>query len=145
MNPHYFGNIKIKDKKRKTIFFLTSTPNRNYNFLIQSLIKLKKDNLNFELIISGGKNFLNLENIPKNLIHNFSFKFNSSFNELYKAIIKSDFIILPLDPKKINDNSYKTVKVSGSIQLAYGFLKPIIIDKNFADFYYLNCKNIIIM
>ena len=32
-------------------------------------------------------------------------------------MIKSDFIILPLDPNKNFDKIFKTIKVSGSIQL----------------------------
>ena len=144
VNPHYFGNIKIKDKTNKTIFFLTSTVHRNYNYLIKSLLRLNKDNLNFEIIVVGTKRFFNSSNIPKNLIHYFSFKYSVCFEELFKAMIKSDFIILPFDPKNNFDKTFKTIKVSGSIQLSYGFLKPIIIDKNFADFYSLNNKNSLI-
>ena len=144
VNPHYFGYIKIKDKTGKTIFFLTSTVHRNYNYFIKSLLKLKEDNLNFEIIVTGAKSFFNSSIIPKNLIHNFSFKYSICYEELYKAIIKSDFIILPFDPKKDIDKTYKSIRVSGSIQLAYGFLKPVIIDLNFADFYKLNNKNSLI-
>ena len=144
VNPHFFGNIKIKDKAKKTFFFLTATAHRNYIYFIKSILKLKEDNLNFKIIVTGSKRFFNSSNIPKNLIHNFSFKYNVSYEELYKLIIRSDFIILPFDPKINNDKTYKTIRVSGSIQLAYGFLKPVIIDKNFADFYNLNDKNSLI-
>ena len=30
VNPHYFGNIKIKDKNKRTRFFIISTQSRNY-------------------------------------------------------------------------------------------------------------------
>ena len=144
VNPHYFGNISIKDKKKKTIFFLTSTKNRNYKYLVKSLIKLKKDNLKFEIIVVGNKNYFNIENIPKTLIRNFHFKFGTTYDEMYKCLVNADYIIIPFDPKNKNDISYKTVRVSGSIQLSYGFLKPVIIDKNFAEFYSFNCKNSLI-
>ena len=144
VNPHYFGNIKIKEKNKKTIFFLTSTSKRNYTSLIQSAIKLKKDNLNFEIIVIGWWKFLSSKSIPKNLINNFSFKYHISFEQFYKEVYKSDFIIIPLDPKGEIDKSYRTIRVSGSIQLSYGFLKPLIIDKKFSDFYCLNNKNSLI-
>ena len=51
VNPHYFGDIKIKEKKNKTIFFVTSTIKRNYNNLVESALKLQKENLNFEIYI----------------------------------------------------------------------------------------------
>ena len=127
------------------IFFLTSTKNRNYKYLVKSLIKLKKDNLKFEIIVVGNKNYFNIENIPKTLIRNFHFKFGTTYDEMYKCLVNADYIIIPFDPKNKNDISYKTVRVSGSIQLSYGFLKPVIIDKNFAEFYSFNCKNILII
>ena len=126
------------------IFFLTSTSKRNYTSLIQSAIKLKKDNLNFEIIVIGWWKFLSSKSIPKNLINNFSFKYHISFEQFYKEVYKSDFIIIPLDPKGEIDKSYRTIRVSGSIQLSYGFLKPLIIDKKFSDFYCLNNKNSLI-
>ena len=144
VNPHYFGNIKIKEKNKKTIFFLTSTTKRNYTALIQSALKLKNDNLNFEIIVVGWWKFFTSKNIPNNLINNFSFKYYIPFDKFYKEVYKSDFIIIPFDPNKENDKSYRTMRVSGSIQLAYGFLKPVIIDKNFSDFYCLNNKNSLI-
>ena len=141
VNPHYFGNIKIKEKNEKTIFFLTSTSKRNYTSLIQSASKLKMENLNFKIIVVGWWKFFTSETIPNNIINNFSFKYYIPFDEFYQEVIKSDFIIIPFDPNNETDKSYKTIRVSGSVQLAYGFLKPIIIDKNFADFYFLNNKN----
>ena len=50
VNPHYFGNIKIKEKNKKTRFFITSTAYRNYKNLIESVKKLKKENFNFDLL-----------------------------------------------------------------------------------------------
>ena len=136
--------IKIKEKNKKTIFFLTSTAKRNYTALIQSALKLKNDNLNFEIIVVGWLKFFSSKNITNNLINNFSFKYYIPFDKFYKEVDKSDFIIIPIDPNKENDTFYRTMKVSGSIQLAYGFLKPAIIDKHFSDFYSLNNKNSLI-
>ena len=125
----------------KTIFFITSTKHRNYKYFVNSLSKLHKDNLNFEIIVIGSKKFLKKKKITKKLCRYFSFKYDTPYNEMYKLINKSDFIIVPFEPKNSYDNSFRTIKVSGSVQLGYGFLKPIIINKNFAEFYFLNNKN----
>lgn len=138
VNPHYFGDIKVRDKNNKVRFFLTSTNYRNYTSLIESATKLKSENYSFELIITGRSKTFNLTQINNNLRRIIIFKYEVSYSELYKAVISSDYIIIPLDPNKANDNLYRTTKVTGSIQLVYGFLKPALIHQDFADFYYLN-------
>ena len=144
VNPHYFGNIKIKEKNKKTRFFITSTAHRNYKNLIKSLKKLKKENYNFDLIVTGRSKRFESEKIPKIIEKNIIFKRKVSYIELYKDIESSDYIIIPLNPKSENDIQYKTTKVTGSIQLVYGFLKPAIINENFSEFYQLNDKNSLI-
>ena len=144
VNPHYFGNIKIKEKNEKTRFFITSTAHRNYKDLIKSVKKLKKENFNFDLIVTGRSKRFGSEKIPKIIKKKFIFKPKVSYIELYKDIESSDYIIIPLDPHSENDIQYKTTKVTGSIQLVYGFLKPAIINENFSEFYQLNDKNSLI-
>jgi len=144
VNPHYFGHIQIKNKNEKTIFLITSTKNRNYNYLVQSLIKLHKDNLNFEIIVVGRKKFFDKRKIPRVLTPYISYKYDASFYQFYNTVINSDFIIIPLDPKSNFDNFFRTIKVTGSAQLSYGFIKPLIIDKKFSEFYSLNEKNSLI-
>ena len=144
VNPHYFGNLKIKEKNKKTRFFITSTAHRNYKNLIESVKKLKEENFNFDLIVTGRSKRFGSEKIPKIIKKNFIFKHKVSYIELYKDIESSDYIIIPLDPNSENDIQYKTTKVTGSIQLVYGFLKPAIINENFSEFYQLNDKNSLI-
>ena len=141
VNPHYFGNIKIRELNSKTKFFMTSTAHRSYYYLIETVMKLYENNFSFEIIITGrSKRFLK-QKIPECLHKIFKFKSKVSFLELYRDIESSDFIIIPLDPKSKNDNLYKTTKVTGSMQLVLGFLKPALINKKFSDFYNLNNKN----
>jgi len=144
VNPHYFGDIKIKAKNNKTRFFLTSTECRNYALLMKSSQKLKNESFEFELIVTGRSKTLNSDIIPNNLRENFIFKFNTPYNELYKAVESSDYIIIPLDPKSRNDQIYKKDIVSGSFQLVYGFLKPALVDEVFAAFQHLNNENSLI-
>ena len=141
VNPHYFGNIKIRELNSKTRFFMTSTAHRSYYYLIETVMKLYENNFSFEIIITGrSKRFLK-QKIPECLHKIFKFKSKVSFLELYRDIESSDFIIIPLNPKSKNDNLYKTTKVTGSMQLVLGFLKPALINKKFSDFYNLNNKN----
>ena len=144
VNPHYFGNITIRNKNQKTRFFLTSTSHRNYGYLIESIKILKKESFNFEIIIVGRPKFKELKKIPKSLSDNFIIKQKVSYTELYNYVENSDYIIIPLDPKRENDILYNYTKVTGSIQLVYGFLKPAIINEKFSHFYNLNRKNSLI-
>lgn len=144
VNPHFFGNISIKDKNNKVIFFMTSTYNRNYKYLIESSTKLKNENFNFEIIITGRSSQIKSYSIPENIKDIFIFKKKVTYYEMYKIIQSSDFIIIPLKTNWKNDYEYKTNKVTGSIQIVYGFLKPAIIHREFAKFYNLNDRNSLI-
>lgn len=144
VNPNYFGHIDVKEKNPITRFFLTSTYDRDYTNLINSAINLKNENFNFEIFVVGWLKKFNINQIPEKIYNNFIFKYGISYRELYQKIVNSDYIIIPLDPNRKNDIKYKTTKVTGSIQLSYGFLKPSIINQNFADIYNLNDKNSLI-
>jgi len=144
VNPHYFGDIKIKDKNKKIRFFLTFTYKRNYTIFSEIVERLKSENFNFEIIIFGRTINFTSSYFPQNLNNNLKVKFRASYSEFYEAVESSDYIIVTLDPKNENDIPYKTTKVTGNIQLMYGFLKPIIINKEFAQFYDLNINNSLI-
>ena len=73
----------------------------------------------------------------------FLFNLGVSYTKLYKAVESSDFIIIPLDPNNRYDDIFKNSKVTGSLQLMLGFLKPVIINQEFAFSYNLNKKNTI--
>ena len=144
VNPHYFGNIQIKEKTDKTRFFLTSTFNRNYTFLIEASRRLKQENFNFELVVTGRSKSFNSNQIPKYLNNTFIFKHKVSYNELYKSVESSDYIIIPINNDNKINLQYKKNLATGSIQLVYGFLKPALINKEFASFYNLNGENSLI-
>jgi len=141
INPHYFGKMKIKNKNEKTNFFLTSSEKRNYTNLIKSIEKLEKENLNYQIIVIGRSRSLNKYLIPRNILYRFLFLYSVKYNKLYDAIKKSDYIIIPLDPFSNYDKEYNKTKSSGSIQLAYGFLKPPLINQEYSDIYKLNNNN----
>ena len=144
VNPHYFGNITIKCKNNKVRFFLTSTYKRNYDYIIKAVEKLKHDNLNFEIIITGRTTTFNKQKVPQNISDYFIFKLNISYNDMYHEIENSDYIIITLDPQNSFDYQYKSIRVTGSMQLVLGFLKPALINEEFAGFYSLNNENSLI-
>lgn len=141
VNPHYFGDSYLKKKNQITRFFITSTIERNYNQLVTAVEKIKEQNLEFHVIVVGKWGTFTYNNISEKVIDNFTFKYNISYSELYKEVNNSDYIIINLDPNSKKDEAFKKTRVSGSIQLAYGFLKPVIINKDFAEIYNFNSKN----
>ena len=142
-NPHYFGNFKNNNKSKNKItrFFITSTTRRNYQPLISAVEKLKEENLEFHVIVVGKYNTFTINNISEKLLENFTFKYNIPYEDLYYEVNNSDYIIINLDPNSIIDEPFRKTRVSGSIQLSYGFLKPVIINKYFADIFNFNSNN----
>ena len=135
VNPHYFGEFEQKTKNEKTRFFITSTAGRKYENLVEAAETLKKEGEKFEIIVVGRSTDFTEKNIPEKLKENFVFKHGLPYKEMYEEVQNSDYIIIPLDPENENDNAFKNLRMTGSAQLAYGFLKPIIINKEFAGNY----------
>lgn len=135
VNPHYFGEFEQKTKNEKTRFFITSTAGRKYENLVEAAETLKKEGEKFEIIVVGRSTDFTEKNIPEKLKKNFVFKHGLPYKEMYEEVQNSDYIIIPLDPENENDNAFKNLRMTGSAQLAYGFLKPIIINKEFAGNY----------
>lgn len=144
INPHYFGNLKRKQKNRITTFFITSTIYRNYKPLIFAAEKIKYENKKFRVIVVGKEKTFSKEDLPKRLKKNFHFKYNATYLELYQDVYKSDYIIINLDPSLKVDAQFTNNRVTGSAQLSYGFLKPVLIHKHYSDFYNFNSFNSII-
>ena len=141
VNPHYFGNIKIRNKNKRTTFFITSSPERNYKDLILASEKLKNENLDFEVIVIGKLKVFSKNDLSKNLKNNFKFKYKVIFNELYKAIYSSDYIIINLYPNYKNNINFGRNRLTGASQLSLGFYKVPLIHKKFAEFYNLSAEN----
>lgn len=141
VNPHYFGNIKIKNKNKRTKFFITSTPERNYKDLILAAEKLKNENLDFEVIVIGKLKTFSKNVLSKNIKNNFKFKYHVLFKDLYKAVYNSDYIIINLYPNYKNNNNFGRNRLTGASQLSLGFYKVPLIHKSFAEFYNMSTEN----
>ena len=139
VNPHYFGNIKLRDKNKKTRFFIVSTNNRHYNYIISAAEKIKNENLEFEFCVTGYVEKFSIDDLNEKIKDNFLFNYNVNFSILYELVESSDYIIINLDPDI--DKSFINKKVTGAIQLSYGFFKPVLINKYFKDAYNMTKEN----
>ena len=63
---------------------------------------------------------------------------------MFEKLEQSDFILPLLDPNIKSHKRYMDSGTSGSFQLIYGFNKPCIIHKTFADIYNFDNSNSII-
>ena len=139
VNPHFFGKIRLKKKNKKTRFFIESTVKRKYNYIISAAEKLKYEKYEFEICSVGHVKDFSYQNINEKIKNNFIFNYNVNFSTLYKLVDSSDYIIINLDPNKNSD--YKDKKVTGAIQLTYGFIKPCLINIYFKDTYNMTEEN----
>lgn len=144
VNPHYFGKIKHRDKNNITRFFIVSTSNRNYEELISASDKLNNEKFQFQVIVTGRSQSLNAQKIPNNIKDKFLFNCYLSYYNLLKIIETIDFIIITLNTKNPGDNTYINGRSTGSAQIAYGYLKPCLINIDFSKTYGMNNENSII-
>jgi hypothetical protein len=141
VNPHYYGDIKIKNKNKRTKFFVVSNKYRNYKDLILAAERFKNENLDFEVIVIGREKSFSKKDLSDNLKQNFKLKFKVKFEVLYEAVYSSDYIIINLYPHYKNNELFRRNRLTGSSQLSFGFYKPALIHKSFAEFYNMTSEN----
>ena len=144
LNPSYFGHFKLCFRKNKKVkFFITSTKNRNYDYFLNGVYFLKNNSLDFEINVVGRCGKFGIDYVPKELRKYFKFYRRIPYQKMYEIVLKSDFIILNLYPRK-EDNIYKFYRSTGNAQLSYGFCKPALVEKSFSSIYKFSEKNSII-
>lgn len=143
VNPHYFGEKKLKSKNRDIIKFLLTAREansaKNLDLLIDSIRDVIKSGINnFKVIFTGRIANLNI-NI-NDIKDNVEFTGYLDYVQLYKYCEDADFILPMLDP---NIESHKRFfeDVSGSFQLVYGFGIVPIVHKAFSLRYGLDSDN----
>ena len=128
VNSHYYGNFSRSNKNTITTFIALNTKDlfrRNINLLFEATDKLyEKGIYNFHVKIIG-----NGIPIPDKYRDNFILFDSLNFQDLYKEILSSDFILALIDRASVE----YTNKASGSYQLSYGFLKPLLLQNGFSD------------
>ena len=145
INPNYFGNLDFSHKKnKKIIFYVTSSINKYYSYLILAVRNLKNKAFDFEIDITGWNKNLNKKIIPQDIRQYFHFHGLVSYTKLYSIILKTDFIIMNLFPDNEIDIVFKTFRATGSAQLSYGFNRPVIVEESFAKVYKFSNQTAII-
>ncbi|MBS4759487.1 MAG: glycosyltransferase family 2 protein [Clostridium sp.] len=144
VNPHYWGKINITSNTiGETNFIIIGnieSQRRNYNLIIEAVQNLINDGItNFKITHIGRKG--NLKNIPLKLREYFDFKGYQPFDVLFSELECADYILMLLDPTNIDHKRYISIGTNGAFQYSYGFLKPCIIHKNFAEVHKFNNKN----
>jgi hypothetical protein len=133
VNPHVFGKVALTAKKMPVRFLLACATERSREGLnlIQTLLEVVKREPAIEMVIVG----LNTFCVPDVLRSQVVFKGRLSFAELFDEIEQASFILALLNPENPEHERYLTTGVSGAIQLSYGFRKPLLIQRRFADHY----------
>lgn len=146
VNAHYFGNINITPKNKKTNFIVIGNienKRKNHNLLIDAVTQLVKQGLtDFEITVIAKVG--NMVNIPTEIKPFIEFKGRLDYPQMYEEMEKADFFLTLLDPENPEHDRYITTGTSGSFQLIYGFTKPCLISKKFADIHGFNTTNSIV-
>ena len=139
VNPHYFGEFTKREKSEITTFVILNSTNlfrRNIFLLFEACDRLYEMGINNFSVKIIGKGI----NIPEKYFNNFQIFGFLDFQRMYEEISISDFILALIDQASIQ----YTNKASGTYQLSYGFLKPIVLHKKFSDVSGFNNSNSIL-
>ncbi len=145
INPHYFGDIAITPKNlEKTVFVTVGSIKpcfKNHSLLIDAVGHLVNSGIqDFTVYIIGSGDI----DIPQNLKEYIQKLGRLDFPTMYSEIEKADYILALLDPLVEAHHSYLKGMTSGTVQLALGFRKPILINEEFAKVYNLSQNDSII-
>lgn len=143
--PTYYGNVKIKPKNEITSFVVIGNidqKRKNFDLLLKTITQLKSQNIdNFKINVIARVGQLE---IPEAIKKHIAFKGKLTYSEMYCEIENADFILALLDSSIPEHRRYLTKGISGTILLSYGFRKPCIVEKEFANQYGFTNKNSLI-
>lgn len=145
VNPHYFGDVKISSKNKITNFITIGaikSYRKNSNLIIDAVKTLHSKGVrNFKVTVVGKGH---LKGVSKEIQSYFDIKGRLPFRKMYDEIEKADFILSAYDKDNPSHTRYNTTGTSGNFQLSFGFLKPILIVRDFAPINGFNDKNSIL-
>lgn len=141
LNPHYYGNIKIKEKLNRKLKLIVVGFVKDPNLIINTVETLLDSGIkNFEITIICRFPF----DYPRHIRRQIKFKQNIDFPHMYKEMEKADFCLPLLDPEKEDHKRFLSGSLTGTYMLMLGFLKPCLINEVFAKAYKLDESNSII-
>lgn len=147
VNCNYFKDIEFKNKNKKGIInFISigelSKQRRNFTLLIDAVKSLHNNGIrNFKITVIG---IGELDELPEDIRQYFNILGRVDYQTMFDELEKADFILPLLDPETEAHKRYMTGGTSGTFQLVYGFNKPCIIHKVFADIYNFDETNSLI-
>lgn len=145
VNPHYFGNVAITPKSDDVTRFIVVGAmfawRKNYDLLIEAVRTLSKKTDRFKVILVGGGN---PPEIDEDIAGFFDIRGRLSYPDMFRAMEEADFFLCLLDPDNADHERYIQTGTSGSFQLIYGFAKPCLLHKYFADVYEFNNENALV-
>ncbi|MDR2337635.1 MAG: hypothetical protein LBE20_03170 [Deltaproteobacteria bacterium] len=137
-----FSNPRLLNRKIKFLLSGRIIPKvREFPMLLETVSELIQHNYtNFEINIVGSKS----PSIPSILRKRIKFLGWLKFDSFQKEVENSDFLITLLNSSNKYHQGYMQYKTTGTKQLALGFLKPLIIEKPFADIYGFDAQNAVV-
>lgn len=142
LNPHYFGDFKIKSKSENPTFTTIINEKKNIEFLYKTIRKLISQNITQFKIIVTGRSVIN--EIPDDLQNYIEVTGKISFKELWEIYESADYFLPFLNPEIQSHKRYINGTVTGTWQSMLGFVKPIVVHRDFTNYYRLNDQNSII-
>lgn len=143
VNPHHFGTFTEHPKAAgKTVFLMAGaarSKRRNQDIVLSAVRRLlEAGETGFELRLIGKPGS---EALPKDLASHITEVGRVSFTQLYAETEACDFVLTAFQRDNPDHAFYRTTGTSGSFQLAYGFHKPCILQKDFMEGTALNSDN----
>jgi glycosyltransferase involved in cell wall biosynthesis len=131
VNPHFFGEPKIFPKNEVTNFIVVGNKEMarsNYDLLTDTCGKLiNRHIIDFHITLFGAGDIA----IKQSLKNCFTVLGYVDFSSLFQYLEQADFILALLDPENLEHEVYVNRKSTGTFQLCYGFLKPVILCRKF--------------
>ena len=144
-NPHYFGDFKTTQKNDTPIFLMAGAleaSRKNVKILFDALNSLVDNgNTNFRIVVIGRGE---MDDIPEKIRPFFEIKGRVDYPTLYSEVNNADFFLPLLDPENPDHDRYIKDGTSGAFQLIYGFAKPCLINKKFAEVHGFDSENSIV-
>lgn len=145
VNPHYFGKFERKQKNDVTNFVVVgkfSASKKDTTLIVKSAQELVKNGYtNFKITVIGKGD---LDCVPNEIKKFIDIKGRLSFADMYDEMEKADFMLTAYDDSKEEHLGYITSSTSGCFQLVYGFLKPCVIIRSFAEIHGFDDGNSVI-
>jgi len=135
VNPHGFGKVLRKRTKSRPVIFTMVGAARagrgNRGVVLNAVEHLLADGIgDFQFRMIGKPDG---KPVPKRLSHHIVELGRVPFGQLYSEMEKADFLVTAFQGDSDLHMPYRTTKTSGSFQLAYGFAKPLVLQKSFTD------------